>query len=179
MKNLRLIIVFILSWLATPHGAQYVPDDTLELKTTCPNGSPRTIYKGTWRAKIANLELYDSNGVVTLNLQRYEGTMQELCYFNDTTFSMNFGSDSIDREIDILADSLKAQKVRIDKSLSGAGTLLLWVNGKGAVEHAVWYWYVGLSRLYMRKTMIFAENWKIKPIKSGKGYVVRRNVDFK
>jgi hypothetical protein len=85
----------------------------------------------------------------------------------------------IDREVGILLDSLKELKIRVDKNSKARGTLLLWINREGFVEHAVWYWYSGITRLFMRKSMIYAENWKIKPMSPRKGIVVRRNVDFK
>jgi hypothetical protein len=181
MKLLMSILSIALFSFFTPRAETlYNQEDLLDLKTIYPDSTARTIYKGTRNGKIADLELHDSNGVVVLKLDKFEGALQDLYYFKDTAFSiMPLASDSIDREVNILIDSLKNLKMRIDKKSWASGTILLWVNGTGAVEHAVWYWYTGLSRLYMRKSMMYAENWKMKSMKSGKSYVVRRNVDFK
>ena len=180
MNYIRIILVVALLGIVNPRAdATDIQSDLLELKTTYPNSTARTIYKGPGHGKIENLELHDSSGVIVLKLDKYEGTLQELFYFKDPTFNMHTGADSIDREVDILIDSLKTLKLRTDKNSLAVGTIFLWINEQGAVEHAVWFWYIGLSRLYLRKSMVYAENWKIKMANPGKGFVVRRNVDFK
>lgn len=180
MKSLiTIFLVTLLSLVAAYGGTSINQDDLMELKTYYPDSTARTTYKGNWSGKIFNIELRDPNGSVVLKVESYNGTLQELSYFKDTTFSMTLAADSVEMEVDILLDSLKVLKTKIDKASPAAATILLWINGKGAVEHAVWFWYSGLSRRYMRKSMVFAENWKTKPIKSGKGYVVRKNIDFK
>ena len=178
MKNLKSILVYTILGLSTSQAAPYIQEDTLELKTTYPDGRPRTIYKGTRFGKIANLELYDSLGAESLKLTEYFQTLGEFCYFKDSSYTNQLDDELIEREVGILLDSLKALKIRVDKISKASGTLLLWINREGFVEHAVWYWYSGITRLFMRKSMNYAETWKIKPMSPRKGIVVRRNVDF-
>jgi hypothetical protein len=179
MKSIILVTILAYFGVITPRAAQYIPDDTLEFKTKYPNGKVRTVYKGTRRGKTTNLELYDSLGVASLKVTESFETLGGLCYFKDTTIGNWIDDSLINREVGILLDSLQELNLRVDKSELARGTILLWINREGYVEHAIWYWYDGMTRRFMRRSMEYAENWKIEPMSPKKGIIVRRNIDFK
>lgn len=178
MNKYNKISFPILLGISASLGAPYIQEDTLELKTLYPDSSARTIYKGTWLGKIIDLELHDPGGIVLLkkeNLKSFEG----ISYFSEPTYEHQVDLRALNKEIDLLVDSLQQLKIKVDKVSKASGSLMLWINGDGLIEHAVWYRYIGLTKLFMKKSMVYAENWRIKPEMSGTGIVLHRRVEFK